>query len=268
MLSRLLIIPMAVAVFSIAISAAQSAMADQPSEVGVGLGFDRGTVDIHASKGGSDSAVVPVQKKHGTGGPVAAGEIVCHEYSDGEIINPCWNPTPADCFGQGLDTNAGVNRCPTAVPVAAGPAASPQQSPRQYAIDYFRSLPLPVPKPVMSAPEGICGAQHSLDLQIPQQMVFTDPETPFGSLAVHVHGSFTVNWGDGRTDTYSSSGAPWPTSTLVHYWENKGRNDITVTANWSANWTYGTHSGTLGGLSTTSRIPGWGVIELQAVLIE
>ncbi len=135
-------------------------------------------------------------------------------------------------------------------------------------MNYFRSLQLPTPAPKISAPAGgVTGAVHSLDLQVPQQVVFTDPTTPFGALAVRTSARFTVDWGDGTTDSYYTSGAPWPRSTITHSWSRVGRYDVTVTARWTATWTFGDTSGTLSGLTTTGELSNWNVSDAQALIV-
>jgi hypothetical protein len=153
-------------------------------------------------------------------------------------------------------------------PKAVPPNATPKQRAQAYAVNYLRSLTMPTPSPKISAPNGgICGAVHSLELGMNASMSYTDPDTPFGPLVVRVTGSFVVNWGDGKSNTYSTTGKAWPNSEIQHSWEVSSHYDIAVTANWSANWTFGEYSGVITGLTTTGAIRNWPVLEAQAVLI-
>lgn len=85
------------------------------------------------------------------------------------ITRPGVDPAPSDqfvipCSWHGPFLGVRPNVCPVSNLRVVTPG---QNRAAAYAADYFRSLPLPVPQPKMSAPEGIAGAQHQLDLQIP-----------------------------------------------------------------------------------------------------
>lgn len=135
-------------------------------------------------------------------------------------------------------------------------------------LSYIRRLPMPVPHPKMSAEVGICGARHQLNLNIPSSVGIDPQETIFGGLDAYAYGEFEVNWGDGTIDRYRATGAEYPNSELVHSWSTKGHYQITVTANWSVDWTLGGYSGVISGLRTTASINDFSVGELQAVLLK
>ncbi len=229
------------------------AYAAAPNSVTVEEGHSgEGTVDVSAGTSGRTSATAPPRReKRGTSGG-GGGEV----------------EAPIECVEGGTFhfTDCSVATPTFGAPPPGRPPAPPVDR-RQYAIDYFRSLPLPRPAPEISAKAGgITGATHSLDLRVPQQVVFTDPETPFGPLVVHAYATFVVAWGDGTTGTYTDAGAPYPRSDITHSWERRGTYDITVTARWTADWSYGDFSGSVRGVSTTGTIAEWPVIELQAVI--
>ncbi len=224
------------------------------SETTVGNGFLNDTVEVRAHQNGAE----------GTEGSQPMGNA-----------SPNKVGTPIDLSSINCDTSAAswqrVQACSVATPRLTTPQAQPPATPggpQQRALDYFNSLQMPVPQPTISAPQGICGVEHSLDLHIPARQSFHEPNTPFGPLTLEVFGQFVVDWGDGTKDTYTTTGAPWPRSDIDHSWTNRGIYNISVTANWRANWSYGGSSGTVSGLTTTGAISNWRVIELQAVIID
>lgn len=232
------------------------------AEKRVSVGRDRvpDSIDIAAHQDGiSPDLSIPAGPvlRHGTGGAVTTQpleKIDCYSVMPGDKITPqirrqCATPTPR--VGQ---QTAVVDR------------ADRTELASQYAIDYFRSLQLPVPAPKMSSPDGVCGAVHSLDLQIPSQVLYKDPDTAFGPLVVQVRAVFEIDWGDGIKESHSSSGAPFPNSSLLHSWTTVGTYEITAVARWSATWSFGDVSGVLEGPITASSIDAWQVHQIQAVI--
>lgn len=191
------------------------------------------------------------------------------------VRNPAKASEPKPC-GSGLFYSDGAcvflddANVPTPrplMPAAPAPVAAGEPQPEVItAIEYFRTHHLPVPAPVVSAPEGITGAVHSLDLRMPATEMYTDNSTPLGPVVLNATGRFTVDWGDGTSDTYTVTGAPYPDSLLTHTWRDRGTYDIAVTAQWSIDWSYAGQTGTVTGLTTTGAIPAFTVYELQAVV--
>ncbi len=214
-----------------------------------------GRIDVSANKGGQPTTAQTPVVKRGVSAPVQP-------------------EAPIDCGVVTQDPTARfLDACSVATPQFGTTAPQPtrQQQQASYAVNYFRSLQLPTPAPKISAPAGgVTGAVHSLDLAgcAPQQVVFLlDQSMPFGvRQAVRTSARFTVDWGDGTTDSYYTS-APWPRSTITHSWSRVGRYDVTVTARWTATWTFGDTSGTLSGLTTTGELSNWNVSDAQALIV-
>lgn len=210
----------------------------------------------HDGRSASGADPAPVVRHHAVVAPVDPNQV--------EYIDVCGRPLD----GQ---TTPGATVVYITGPMLCDPAAAAAPEAvraRAYAVDYVRSLAMPVPGPVISAPNGgICGAVHSLALGIEPRASFTDPDTPFGPLVVHVTGTFVVDWGDGSSGSYSTAGAPWPNTEISHSWAVSRHYDITVTATWTADWTFGGYSGVVAGLTTTGAIRNWPVMEAQAVLV-
>lgn len=144
--------------------------------------------------------------------------------------------------------------------------ADPAVEAAAIAEEYIRNLSMPEPNPEMSAPEGISGATHSLDLNIPDAQTFRTETGEFGELRATAHGRFTINWGDGTTSTHTSAGGPWPDGDIWHTWTKSGNYDIAVQADWVLDWSLGSYSGTLVGLGTDATLEDWSVIEAQALI--
>jgi hypothetical protein len=155
----------------------------------------------------------------------------------------------------------------TPLPTVPGaPAPSPQQQAQTWVTNFFQRLPMPKPQPQMSSPNGVTGGVHSLDLRIDDEVVYT-ANTPQGPLTLHAFAKTYVNWGDGGWQTYNSTGAPYPNSTLKHTWNDKGVYTIRVVVSWTAQWQIGNQfSGTVGGVATTADIPNWDVHQIRAVI--
>lgn len=238
---------------------------------------DAATITGRVSDSDTSTATISAHDGGSSEGASGAPKVRHHQSSD-RVVEDQGPPMVTSCTTVTFsidDATPGQVTC-TQVPLdqAPGPAGgpahkpTPQEQAEAYALDYVRTLPMPRPQPEISAPNGgICGAVHSLDLHIPAALSYTDPDTPFGPLVVRISGSFRVDWGDGTSGTYTTSGAPWPRSEISHSWSTSSHYDLTITADWTANWTFGSWSGVLSGLRTTGSIPNWPVLEAQAVLI-
>jgi hypothetical protein len=142
----------------------------------------------------------------------------------------------------------------------------------QFAHDFFAIADIPQPQPVISAPEGICGVVHTLNLHMPTEAIYTYDDSTFGPMIMHVYGTVKVDWGDGTgVDTYTDGGADFPNSDIGHSYTTVGHYKITVTASWIARITIGPYQGQtynlqVGGVTTSGQIPDFHVIQLQAVI--
>lgn len=244
------------------LSGAPPAFAASRTQIGAGFGAKHGDASIRAvdSEDGNDI----IQRRRGSGGTGPDNSLptltTCGVTDDSQFKSaalPACDSLPNGQLAFAVLVQPGLNP----------PNAPTQQQVLAFVRDYSRTLSMPVPQPQISAPEGITGARHSLDLRTQSARMFPLEDTAFGQLRATAHGTFTVNWGDGKTNTYHSAGAPWPNSNISHSWENRGTYDIGVTDNWSLDWSLGGYSGVITGLQTTGSITGWHVIEMQAVII-
>jgi hypothetical protein len=165
----------------------------------------------------------------------------------------------------------------TPTPGTNKPTVTPTQPPAEvtdFARDFFQSVALPQPQPVISAPEGICGVVHTLNLHMPTEQIYTYNDTNFGDVTMHLYGTVSVDWGDGSAvDKYHDGGADFPNSDIGHSYTTVGHYRITATASWTAQITIGPYQGgfydlVIGGVTTSGQIPDFQVIQLQAVITE
>ncbi len=239
---------------------APTAFAASTTRVSAGAGALSGdaTVSGHHSDDGNDTVR---QRQNGGGPDNSLPTLATCGVTDDSQFKAAAIPSCADLANGQLAFAVLVQ--PGAIP----PGAPTQAQVLAFVRDYVHTLSMPVPQPQVSAPEGITGARHSLDLHTQSARTFPLENTAFGQLRATAHGTFTVNWGDGKTNTFHSTGAPWPNSNISHSWENRGTYDINVTGNWSLDWSLGGYSGVITGLQTTGSIAAWHVIEMQAVIV-
>lgn len=161
--------------------------------------------------------------------------------------------------------------CPPTPPAARGTAAPPPPlNPLALAVQFWRTIALPVPRPTVPPGYAITGKPSYLVTNgTTSPPPFTDA-TPLGPLTVVATGRYLVNWGDpaapGWSGPYASEGQPWPHGTITHVYDYTGIDTVTVVEEWTATWRLAGVTGTLGGLHTTATIPAFRVEQLQAVL--
>ncbi|HET9076526.1 MAG TPA: hypothetical protein VFN68_06315 [Acidimicrobiales bacterium] len=180
------------------------------------------------------------------------------------------NPTPNATVSAWLAAVRYPN-CPANPPVAGRPApALPALDPVTIAVQFWHTIPLPVPRPTIPPGYAITGKDAYLVTK-----GTTDPppyidDTPLGPLTVTATGRYLVNWGDvhqpGWAGPYASEGQPWPNGRITHVYDYASTVTVTVQEEWTAVWHLAGASGTLGGLRTTATIPSFRVEQLQAVL--
>jgi hypothetical protein len=183
---------------------------------------------------------------------------------------------PCDSHLDGTPTQESIERTicvPLVNPVDFENPDARQARAFDFLTDYFRRIDIPQPQPEISAKNGgICGVEHTIDMHMQPEMVFREQQTDFGPLDFHVYGAITVDWGDGKKNTYTDGGGPYPYSVIRHAWTHKGFYDITATANWTADFTLGpapdgtVYQGTLEGIVTQGAINDFRVWDIQAVL--
>jgi hypothetical protein len=215
---------------------------------------------VSISEGGGDTATLSAiggYEQSGSSAPGSSPQV--RESESAPAVDPCADVTNPVA---GFD----YSTCWVATPTFGNDSPTPADA-RQRVVNYVRSMRLPSPRPEISAPYGgLCGVEHSLNLHIDDvNPAFYDPSTDFGPMVVRFHGKFTVDWGDGTKNVYRTSGGPHP-SVIAHMWTDRGFYNITVTADWTAEWSLGGFSGVVGGFRTTGSIDQWRVWEAQAML--
>jgi len=216
-----------------------------------------GPVDGATAPASSDVKYVPYRWIVPDGGP---GGTTC-------ITTRYWaeraGAPPENISNTGLfSINADYPECP------AEPAAGRPETPASIAIRYWHDVPLPAPRPHIAPGRAITGMYAYMETRGATTATFTEPDTPFGPLTIEATGSYHVDWGDGtRTGPHSQEGGPWPGGEIKHEYINVGDYDVVVTEGWTATWSFGTESGTLGSLQTEGRIDDFPVQQIQAVVL-
>jgi hypothetical protein len=147
-------------------------------------------------------------------------------------------------------------------PVPVDPAA--------LAVQFWKTIPLPVPRPSIPPGYAITGKPAYLVTNgqtAPGPYVFN---TPIGTLTISPHGEYSVDWGDGSSPTwtgpYYSEGQPWPDGDITHTFDYVGSYDVVIGEGWTATWSLAGVTGNLGGLRTTATITAFPVQQVQAVI--
>lgn len=157
-------------------------------------------------------------------------------------------------------------------PKTAAPAEAPAKAvaPQTLAEQFWRTIPLPAPKPSVPPGYAVTGLRAYLVTGGTTDPAAYREETPLGELTVRATGRYLVDWGDphdpGTDGPYTSEGEPWPDGTIVHTYDYMGTYTVTVTEDWSATWALGGETGTLSGLHTQATITGLRVEELEGVI--
>lgn len=181
------------------------------------------------------------------------------------------NPTPNATVSSWLTTVHFPN-CPPS-PAANGqpPRPLPALDPVTLAVQFWKTIPLPVPRPAIPPGYAVTGKLAYLVTDGTTNPPPFTTSTPLGTLTVAATGTYRVDWGDAGGETtwagpYSAEGEPWPTGRITHTYDYTGTYDITVEEDWTAVWHLAGAGGTLAGLHTTAVIDHFPVEQLQAVL--
>jgi hypothetical protein len=138
------------------------------------------------------------------------------------------------------------------------------------AIEFWKTIPLPVPRPTIPPGYAVTGKPAYLvthgTVSPPE---FVD-DTPLGQLTVQAQGEYFVQWGDPQpprwSGPYGSEGQPWPNGQIAHTYDYVGTYTVTVEEQWTAVWHLAGATGNLTGLHTVATIPNFQVQQLQAVI--
>jgi hypothetical protein len=167
------------------------------------------------------------------------------------------NPTPNATVSNWL----GTVHFPPCPPAIKNPG--PPIDPVTLAVQFWKTVPLPVPKPAVPPGYAITGKTSYLvthGTTTPATYAF---QTPLGRLSITASGAYLVNWGDayqpGWEGPYTSEGQPWPNGQITHTYDYVGTYTVTVREQWTATWT-------LAGLQTTAAVPNFRAVQYQAVI--
>jgi hypothetical protein len=154
-------------------------------------------------------------------------------------------------------------------PAVKGPAPPPLD-PVTLAVQFWKTIPLPVPKPAIPPGYAITGKTAYLVTHGTTNPPTYSFNTPLGQLTVKAAGSYAVNWGDayqpGWQGPYTSEGQPYPNGQITHTYDYTGTYTVTVREQWTATWTLAGAAGTLAGLQTTATVPNFQAVQYQAVI--
>lgn len=155
-------------------------------------------------------------------------------------------------------------------PCPATPVAPAPIDPQLLAQNFWKTIPLPVPRPAIPPGYAITGMPAYLvtnSTTAPAPYVFP---TPLGQLRIIASGEYFVDWGDPRgpgwTGPFPFEGQPWPNGRISHVYDDVGSVTVVVREVWSARWVLGGAAGTLGGLATTATITNYPIHQEQAVI--
>ena len=171
----------------------------------------------------------------------------------------CWRTVSVAVGTTPVDIPAGTPPCDPAV--AADPI-----TPAEWVVIYVETTAPARPIPGFVPPYGITGEPMYLVTEAPITWVHETADTPFGPLTIVGEATVVVDWGTGEEPLrYAAAGEAWPDGELVHTWTEVGDYDITVTYEWTLDWSFASDSGQLP-LPHTETISAYPVTELQPVI--
>ena len=155
-------------------------------------------------------------------------------------------------------------------PCPATPVAPAPIDPQLLAQSFWKTIPLPVPRPSIPPGYAITGLPAYLvtnSTTAPAPYIFP---TPLGQLRIIATGQYFVDWGDPRSPGWAGpfpfEGQPWPNGRINHTYDDVGTVTVVVREVWSAKWVLGGATGALGGLATTATIGNYPIHQEQAVI--
>lgn len=161
-----------------------------------------------------------------------------------------------------------IASCPPS-PAVGGPP-SQTVNPTSIAVDFWRTIPLPVPVPRIPPGYALAGKVAYLVTGGTIDPAPFIESTPLGPLSVTAKGAYMVDWGDaskpGWSGPYSVEGVAYPAGQITHVYDIAGLYNVTVKEDWSANWSLAGLTGQLEGLSTEATISSFKVEQLQTIL--
>lgn len=271
MLRRMTLLALAVAL----VAAAGPARADDEVSINGSGGRIGGAVERTTSTPGSSAGTPAASPTSSGGGQATPGPIITrnrrgitYDYSNvgggkmrytfDENRDYCRSSVAfVECFGPRPDRPRGGG---------GGEPAPPPISPQEIVEQTIVNVRLPQPQPNVDPGYAVTGLKAYLETGNRTSHTFDPIDTVLGPLRISATSSYTVNWGDGSvTGPYDTNGGKYPDGTITHVYQDAETVDITVTQNWTAQWSLAGQSGTIGGLQSSGELPGFEVREVQAV---
>ncbi len=181
---------------------------------------------------------------------------------------PCIADTAQDLAVLAAYTLVHIAVCP---PSPQAPSAPVQVvDPTTIAVNFWKTIPLPVPDPTVPPGYALAGKVAYLVTGGTIDPAPYVDNTPLGALTVKATGQYLVNWGDSSQPTwagpYDFEGLAYPNGQITHVYENSGIYSITVREDWSASWSLAGSTGIVSGLATSATIRNFVVKQLQTIL--
>lgn len=247
---------------------------------------ESGNVDVRASGSGAQIDFTGVSL---FGGPVDdrrnGTTVVSRDAPPAELVGRVLAAgTLADgspCFGVGSQVFGTAAEAQQATGIATGFGAIPLGvagcqargagavvEPEEVALEFWKQADLPVPRPEIAPGWAITGKTAYLETNAAPTAAFSWDIPGFGILTVDAGSALTVDWGDGSgARSYDSAlSGPWPEGGITNVYGDIGVVDVVVTQEWTARWSLGGATGTLGGLATSGVLDDFEVRQIQAVI--
>jgi len=142
-------------------------------------------------------------------------------------------------------------------------------SPTTIAVNFWKTIPLPVPAPTVPPGYALAGKVAYLVTGGTTDPAPYEYNTPLGVLTLKATGQYLVDWGDSSAPTwsgpYSFEGLAYPNGQITHVYENSGSYTIALREDWSATWSLAGSTGTVTGLVTSATIDDFVVKQLQTI---
>lgn len=180
---------------------------------------------------------------------------------------PCIANTAQDIAVLDAYTLVHIALCPSAPQAPAAPVQV--VNPTTIAVNFWKTIPLPVPAPTVPPGYALAGRVAYLVTGGTTAPAPYEYNTPLGVLTVKATGQYLVNWGDSSVPAWSGpypfEGLGYPTGRITHVYEDSGSYTIALREEWSATWSLAGSTGTVTGLVTSATIHNFVVKQLQTI---
>jgi hypothetical protein len=233
-------------------------------------GQDQGTVTVTDHQAGAVGDPGAAAASGGGAGPALysywtigwAGDRFCR------VRHVTTDPKLAAAYNFALHYDFAAANAPGSAaecPANAAVAPAPGPTPDVLARDFWDVRLLPRPSLAIDPDYAVTGKRVYLQIGGERTKHFDVSDLLGPSIGIDATSTYVVDWGDGTTDTTTSSGGPWPSGDVSHVYAtaNPGQT-VTVAQQWSATWQAGGQQGALNGLQTDGALT-FRVVEVQAV---